>query len=83
MMRAGKTQTARYAAFYMSQTDPKLIQCRNLYAIDYLKNHEVTRDEFAALWDELEDDDRLVSQPTINMYSIHTSYRYTFSGRPP
>ena len=71
MMRAGKTQTARYAAFYMSQTDPKLIQSRNLFAIDYLEDHEVTCDEFAIAWDELDDDCRQVSQPTINTYSTH------------
>jgi hypothetical protein len=60
MMRAATTQTARHAVFYMSQTDPKLIQSRNLYAIDYLKDDEVTRDEFATVWNELEDDHRQV-----------------------
>jgi hypothetical protein len=56
MMRAVTTLTARYVAFNMSQTDPKPIQSRNLYMIDYLKDYEVTRDEFATVWDELEDD---------------------------
>lgn len=48
----------------MSQTDTKPIQSRNLYAIDYLKNHEVTCEEFAKAWEDLADDLRQVSQPT-------------------
>ena len=55
MMQAGKTQTTQYIAFYMSQTDPKPIQSRNLFAIDYLQDHVVTCDEFVVAWDELND----------------------------
>ncbi|KAI9430764.1 hypothetical protein H4582DRAFT_2063417 [Lactarius indigo] len=29
---------------------------RNLYAIDFLKDHQVTRDEFAKIWNELDED---------------------------
>jgi hypothetical protein len=83
MMWAARTQTTWYAAFYMSQTDPKLIQSRNLYAIDYLKDHEVTCDEFVMIWDGLKDNHQQLSQPTINTYSTHASYRYTFSRQPP
>jgi hypothetical protein len=67
-MRATAAQTARYAALHVSQTDPKPIRFRNLFAIDYLKTHKVTREEFSTVWDALEDDLRQISQSIINMY---------------
>ncbi|KAI9429578.1 hypothetical protein H4582DRAFT_2065053 [Lactarius indigo] len=37
----------------------KSTTARNLYAINFLKDHQVTRDEFAKIWNELDEDTRM------------------------
>ncbi|KAI9428723.1 hypothetical protein H4582DRAFT_2066591 [Lactarius indigo] len=53
--RASKTKTKKAGIMRPG----KSTTARNLYAIDFLKDHQVTRDEFAKIWNELDEDTRM------------------------
>jgi hypothetical protein len=71
-MRLGVTTTARYVYYNICRLVNNHIKSRNLFAIDHLKDHAITSQEFALAWLNLEPSKQEVSCPPLMSASSNT-----------
>jgi hypothetical protein len=72
LMHPGVTTTARYVYYNICRLVNNHIESRNLFAIDHLKDHAITSQEFALAWLNLEPSKREVSCPPSMSASSNT-----------